>query len=263
MSRARKCDNGPAKDVAEAKRPKGKRPRVTVEDVKALLRPEYGPFDWQPRYDAASELVYTILSQHTSDINSGRAFHNLMDTFGSLEAIASADVTEIEEAIRSAGLFRTKAPRIKKVLNQVREELGSFDLSFLREMELEEAKAWLKRLDGIGPKTAAIILCFSLGMPAMPVDTHIYRVAQRLGFVGKKVTADQAHDVLESMIAPEDVFEFHLLLINHGRRVCKAQRPRCSECVLGWGCPSRAGFEREAQRREKGMARRKRVVGAS
>ncbi len=243
--------------MTEAKRPKGKRPKVTVEDVQAHLRPEYGPFEWEPRYDAASELVYTILSQHTSDINSGRAFRNLMDIFESLDAIAKADVKEIEEAIRSAGLFRTKAPRIKKVLNQVLAEVGSFDLSFLREMELEEAKAWLKRLDGIGPKTAAIILCFSLGMPAMPVDTHIYRVAQRLGFVGKKVTADKAHDVLESMVKPDDVFEFHLLLINHGRRVCKAQRPRCGECVLGWGCPSKARFVREAERREKSRTRRK------
>jgi endonuclease-3 len=228
--------------------PAERKKRVAVADVMLLLGPEYGPFEWNPRYDPASELVYTILSQHTSDINSGRAFKNLMATFGTLDEIASASVGDIEDAIRMGGLAKVKAPRIKTVLNQVQEELGSFDLSFLGEMPLDEAKAWLKRLDGIGPKTAAIILCFSLGMPAMPVDTHIYRVAQRLGLVGKKISAEKAHDVLEAKVEPEDVFDFHLLLINHGRQVCKALRPCCDRCVLAWGCPSRAGFERKAKK---------------
>ena len=205
----------------------------------SLLGAEYGPMEWQPRYDPASELVYTILSQHTSDINSERAFRTLMATFGSLEAVAAADVGDIENAIRSGGLAKTKAPRIKAILNEVMRKVGSYDLTFLAEMPLDEAKAWLKELDGVGPKTAAIILCFSLGLPAMPVDTHIYRVAKRLGFFGPKVSAEQAHDILEPMVEPEDVFAFHLYLINHGRQVCKARRPRCSECVLAWGCPSR------------------------
>ena len=205
----------------------------------SLLGEEYGPFEWQPRYDPASELVYTILSQHTSDVNSERAFRALMATFGSLEAIAAADVADIEDAIRSGGLAKTKAPRIKAILNEVMRKVGSYDLSFLAEMPLEDAKAWLKELDGVGPKTAAIILCFSLGLPAMPVDTHIYRVSRRLGFIGPKVSAEQAHDILEPMVEPEDVFAFHLYLINHGRQVCKARRPRCADCVLAWGCPSR------------------------
>jgi endonuclease-3 len=216
-----------------------------------LLGPEYGPFEWEPRYDPASELVYTILSQHTSDINSERAFKNLMATFGSLDDIASASVGDIEDSIRMGGLAKVKAPRIKAVLNQIFDELGSFDLMFLGDMPLDEAKAWLKRLDGIGPKTAAIILCFSLGMPAMPVDTHIYRVAQRLGLVGKKINVEKAHDVLESKVEPEDVFDFHLYLINHGRQMCKALRPRCDRCVLAWGCPSRAAFERKAKRAKR------------
>ena len=213
--------------------------QVTPRDVMSLLGAEYGPMEWQPRYDPASELVYTILSQHTSDINSERAFRTLMATFGSLEAVAAADVGDIENAIRSGGLAKTKAPRIKTILNEVMRKVGSYDLTFLAEMPLDEAKAWLKELDGVGPKTAAIILCFSLGLPAMPVDTHIYRVAKRLGFFGPKVSAEQAHDILEPMVEPEDVFAFHLYLINHGRQVCKARRPRCSECVLAWGCPSR------------------------
>ena len=145
--------------------------RVTIGDVMSLLGEEYGPFEWRPRYDPASELVSTILSQHTSDVNSKRAFESLISTFGSLDAIAAADASDIEAAIRMGGLATVKAPRIKAILNQVREDAGSFDLSFLRDLPLADAKAWLTRLDGVGPKTAAIILCFSLGMPAMPVDT--------------------------------------------------------------------------------------------
>ena len=220
-----------------------RRPRVKAADVMELLRKEQGPVEWQPRYDPANELVYTILSQHTSDVNSGRAFDSLMATFVSLDAIADADVRDVEEAIRAGGLAKTKAPRIQAVLRQVRGEVGSYDLSFLGEMELAEAKAWLTRLNGIGPKTAAVILCFSLGMPAMPVDTHIFRVAKRLGLIGKKVNADKAHDILEAQVAPGEVFAFHMYLIRHGRRVCKAIRPRCGECVLAWGCPSRRLFE--------------------
>ena len=220
----------------------------------SLLGEEYGPVEWRHRYDPASELVYTILSQHTSDINSERAFNNLMDTFGTVEAIANAPVEDIEDAIRMGGLAKVKAPRIKTVLQQIAEELGSFDLSFLGEMPLSEAKTWLRALPGVGPKTAAIILCFSLGMPAMPVDTHIYRVSKRLGLIGQKVTADQAHDILEPMVASEDVFAFHMYLIRHGRQVCKAPRPRCDDCALAWGCPSRVPSGVKAKRRTRSGA---------
>lgn len=212
---------------------------VSVRDVMDLLGEKYGSVEWRPRYTPANELVYTILSQHTSDVNSRRAFNNLMEVFGSLEAIAAAPVQRITEAIRMGGLANIKAPRIKAVLNQVANDVGSYDLSFLKEMPLEEAKTWLRRLHGVGPKTAAIILAFSLGMPAMPVDTHIFRVSKRLGLVGSKVTADKAHDILESLVSPDVVFPFHVYLIRHGRQVCKARRPLCERCVLSWGCPSR------------------------
>jgi len=215
---------------------------MTALDILELLEPEYGPIQWSPRYDPASELVYTILSQHTSDINSTRAFTNLIKTFGDLDNISQAPVHEIEDAIRMGGLARTKAPRIKAILNQIKDELGSYDLSFLAEIPLPEAKAWLKRIQGIGPKTAAVILCFSLGLPAMPVDTHIYRVSKRIGLIGEKVTADQAHDILEPLVRPEDVFPFHMYLIYHGRNICKAQRPRCTNCVLSHRCPSKNSF---------------------
>ena len=213
--------------------------RVEAADVLRLLGEEYGPAEWVRRYDPASELVYTILSQHTSDVNSERAFKSLMTRFDSVEEVADAPVSAIEESIRMGGLAKSKAPRIKAVLQQIAEELGSFDLSFLAEMPLEESKAWLKRLPGIGPKTAAIILSFSLGLPAMPVDTHIFRVSKRLGLIGPKVNAEKAHDILEPMVPPSEVFAFHVYLIRHGRQVCKALRPRCDSCVLVWGCPSR------------------------
>lgn len=209
-----------------------------------VLAPIYGPVEWEPRYNAAEELVYTILSQHTSDVNSIRAYGNLMDTFETLESVAAASPEVIEDAIRSGGLAKQKSLRIKSVLNQVYDEVGSFDLSFLSEMPMEEAKAWLKKFPGIGPKTAAIILCFALGMPAMPVDTHIYRVSQRLGLIGPKINADKAHDILEPMVPPQDVFAFHVYLIQHGRQVCKAQRPKCSNCVLAERCPSKGKFDR-------------------
>ena len=220
-----------------------RRKHVPPHEVMEVLGGEYGPVEWAPRYDPASELVSTILSQHTSDVNSHRAFASLMDRFGSLDAVADAPAEEIEESIRMGGLAKVKAPRIKEVLQRVREMVGNYDLSFLAEMPLPEAKAWLMDLPGIGPKTAAIILCFSLGMPAMPVDTHIYRVSKRLGLIGRKVSAEAAHDILEPMVPPEDVFAFHVYLIQHGRAVCKAQRPRCQRCVLASGCPSRRLFE--------------------
>lgn len=213
-----------------------------VEIVIDILGQEYGPVEWEPRYDPASELVYTILSQNTSDVNSERAFKSLMMKFSSLDDIAAADVEEVEENIHSGGLAKIKAPRIQGVLREIKREVGSYDLNFLSKMKLNEAKIWLRRLNGIGPKTAAIVLCFSLGMPAMPVDTHIFRVSKRLGLIGEKVNVDRAHDLLERQVAPEEVFAFHIYLITHGRQVCKAQRPRCGQCVLASSCPSRASF---------------------
>ena len=209
-----------------------------------LMKQEYGPFPEERRLPPTDEMVFTILSQHTSDINSGRAFARLMERFGSLEAVARGDVASIEEAIAPGGLAKVKAPRIKDVLQRVLElNGGSLDLSFLREMPLAEAKAWLRQLPGIGPKSAGIVLNFSLGMPAMAIDTHIYRVCQRLRAIDAKTNADKAHDVMEAKVPPGEVFNFHVAFINHGRRVCRAQRPLCGECVVGEMCPSRRKFQ--------------------
>ena len=211
-----------------------------------LMTEQYGPFTHEARLPPTDEMVFTILSQHTSDINSSRAFRRLMETFTTLDDVAAADVEDIEKAIAPGGLAKVKAPRIKEVLNRILELNENLDLSFLREMPLNDAKAWLRQLPGIGPKSAGIVLSFSLGMPAMAIDTHIYRVSQRLGVIGPKVSVDKAHDILESKVEPEQVFNFHVSYINHGRQVCKAQRPLCSKCVVGDVCPSRKKFMSKA-----------------
>ncbi len=207
-------------------------------EVLEALRRQYGPVRWEPRYDPVSELVFTVLSQHTSDVNAAKAYETLLAAFGSWEAVARADPREIARSIQVGGLAQTKAPRIKAMLLRVQELRGSLDLEFLRDLPLEEAKTWLRQLPGVGPKTAAIVLCFSLGRPAMAVDTHVHRVAKRLGLIGSKVNLEQAHALLERAVAPEQVFAFHVYLITHGRRVCRAPQPRCQDCVLEPGCPS-------------------------
>ena len=219
--------------------PRSRTKRYSAREALALLEGQHGVAQWYQRLDPVTELVFTILSQHTSDLNSERAGQDLRAKFGTWEAVVSAPVEEVEEAIRSAGLARQKAPRIQRALARVLELEGSFDLEFLRELPLAQAKAWLRALPGVGPKTAAIVLCFALGMPAMAVDTHVHRVARRLGLIGPKVTAEQAHDLLEPMVQPEEVYRFHVALITHGRRTCKAQRPLCGECILREKCPSR------------------------
>lgn len=210
---------------------------IAGEVLRRLLT-QYGPLRWERRREPVAELVTTILSQHTSDINSERAFDSLIARFGSLEAVVGADVEEIAIAVRGGGLAQQKAPRIKEALNRIIEERGILDLDFLQDMPLSEAKAWLTSLPGVGKKTAAVTLCFSFGMPAMAVDTHVYRVSKRLGLIGEKTSVDQAHDLLEAAVPPDDVYAFHVCLITHGRQVCKAPRPLCQSCVLADGCPT-------------------------
>ena len=228
-----------------------------------MMTKQYGPFDQEPRLPPTDEMVFTILSQHTSDINSSRAFRRLMERFDTMDAVASAKISDIEEAIAPGGLAKIKAPRIKEVLNKILELNGSLDLSFLSEMQLKDAKAWLLQLPGIGPKSAGIVLSFSLGMPAMAIDTHIYRVSQRLGLIGPKVSADRAHDLLEKKVAPNAVFDFHVSYINHGRQVCRAQRPLCPECVVSELCPSRKKFMGKTPLATSGAQEKQSVAGTS
>jgi endonuclease-3 len=208
-------------------------PAEIIERLSAL----YGTAVWRPHGDPMTELVLTILSQNTSDANSGRAFMRLLSRFPAWEALMAAPPEEIEREIAVGGLARIKAPRIKAILEEVWRRRGGFDLQFLREMPLQEAKEWLRSLPGVGPKTAACVLMFALGRPALPVDTHVHRVAQRLGLVPSKAGAAESHEILEAVLEPEQVYPFHISLIKHGRRLCRAQRPLCDECPLLHACP--------------------------
>jgi endonuclease-3 len=209
-----------------------------VEETVHRLEREYGPRQWQRDDDAMGVLIQTILSQNTSDTNSHRAYASLRAAFPNWELLALADADDIAEVIKSGGLAMIKAKRIKTTLQQIREQRGDFDLSFLGQLPLPEAKSWLAGLSGVGPKTAACVLLFGLGKPALPVDTHVHRISKRLGLIDAKVSANSAHEVLEALLPPQYVYQWHLHLLEHGRRVCHAQRPRCDRCVLADLCPS-------------------------
>ena len=207
-------------------------------EAQVIFEEKYGVVEWVKRYDPVDELIFTILSQNTTDLNSARAFQNLINVFGTPENIAEQPVELIVEQIRIAGLGNIKSVRIKKVLLEIKRQVGRYDISFLRDMSTEDAKKWLRSLDGVGPKTAAVVLWFAFGMPVMPVDTHVYRVSKRLGWINSKISVEKAHDKLESIIAPEYRYKLHVYLITHGRKICKAIKPKCHECIFAQKCPS-------------------------
>ena len=191
--------------------------------------------DWQP-IDPVDELINTILSQNTNDLNRDKAYRALRSALPTWAAVRDAPVKTVIAAIKPAGLANQKGPRIQKVLQRITAERGELQLDFLRAWPVDEAKAWLTSLDGVGPKTASIVLLFALGKPAFPVDTHIHRVTGRLGLIPPGTSADKAHTLLEALVPPEWYHPFHLNVIQHGRQVCKAQRPRCEVCVLQKQC---------------------------
>ena len=211
---------------------------METAEINRLLAQQHGIREWHQHHDPLSELIAVILSQNTSDANSSRAFNSLVNTFGNWEEVANANVRDIELSIRSGGLSHVKAARIKEILQTIKKERGSLDLSFLDTVPIDEAKSWLKRLPGVGPKTVGCVLLFSLGKPVFPVDTHVFRVSKRLGLISNGVSAKQAHDLMGRMVAPEDVYQFHMNMVEHGRRICKSQRPKCPDCVLQKICPS-------------------------
>ena len=211
-------------------------PGFFIEQILTLLIGEYGERDWRPHDSPLNVLVQTILSQNTSDTNSGRAFRSLKASFPRWEDVASADVNDIADAIRSGGLAEIKAGRIKQALGEIQRQRGRLELDFLNELPLDEAREWLKRLPGVGTKTANCVFLFSLRRPALPVDTHVYRVARRVGIIDVRATVEKAQRLLESVVPPEKVYPFHVLIIEHGRKVCKAPRPRCDYCVLSGLC---------------------------
>lgn len=192
----------------------------------------YGEPIWRNPLPAIDELVSTILSQNTNDLNRDRGFNALRAKFGTWEEVRDAQTADVVDTIRPAGLANQKGPRIQQVLRSITEERGNLDLSFLENLTVDEARAWLTRFNGVGPKTAAIVLCFSLGKSAFPVDTHVYRVTGRIGLRPEKMTVEQAHPYLESLFPPETYYAAHLNIIRLGREICQARRPRCEVCPI-------------------------------
>jgi len=210
----------------------------TTEDAlhaHSVLLGAYEEHPWHPR-DPVATLVNTILSQNTNDVNRDKAYERLKERFTNWEQVRDAPKEKVIEAIRPAGLGPTKGPRIQGALETITEQEGKITLDFLRGMSTEEARQWLTDLPGVGPKTAAIVLCFALGKPAFPVDTHVHRVSQRLGLIPEGTSREKAHDILEDIVPGEHYYAFHLNLIAHGRAVCHARDPECERCALWDDC---------------------------
>lgn len=210
--------------------------KLRALEIHQTLLTAFGEPIWRNPLPAVDELVSTILSQNTNDVNRDRAFEALRAKFPAWEAVRDAKEEDVVNAIRPAGLANQKGPRIQQVLRAITEERGSLNLDFLAGLPIEEARAWLTKFNGVGPKTAAIVLCFSLGMPAFPVDTHVYRVTGRLGLRPEKMTVEQAHPYLESVFPPETYYAAHLNIIRLGREICHARKPNCPQCPVNKLC---------------------------
>jgi endonuclease-3 len=204
------------------------RARTIVQRLEA----QNGVPEWRPRLAPLDELIACILSQHTSDVNSFRAFDRLRQAYPTWEAVIDAPTEDVARAIRVGGLAESKAPRMQGVLAAIRAEQGRITLDFLDAMPDDAAREYLMALPGVGPKTAAIVLCFALGRPVLPVDTHVFRVAWRIGLIDRRIGEAKAHDALQAQVPSDLTFRFHVALITHGRQICKAPTPRCAACSL-------------------------------
>jgi endonuclease-3 len=202
-------------------------------EVTKRLTQLYGELPFSSK-DPMSMLVEILLSHRTYDAQTDIAYDNLLKRFGSWEAVRDAPTHEVAEAIANVNWPEVKAPRIQAVMRQITEERGSLNLDFLRDLPLEESMAWLNRFDGIGFKTTACVLLFSAQKPLLPVDVHVHRVSARLGLIGKKVTANAAHTLLQALLPPDarSIYNFHKALLRHGQRTCVFERPRCKQCIL-------------------------------
>jgi endonuclease-3 len=223
-------------DTPPRRRSHGAPGGTKIARVYALLERTYGAKHNTPGGDPLDGLIGTILSQATSDVNSSRAHRALRAAYPDWEAVLAAPEEQLADVIRAGGLANLKARRIQETLAALKAARGGLDLALLDDLPLDEALAWLRRLPGVGPKTAACVLLFDLGRPALPVDTHVHRVARRLGLIGPKVSAERAHGELQAQLEPDQVYEFHVNMIAHGRRRCRAPLPRCAECPLTGAC---------------------------
>ncbi len=213
-------------------------PDVAALSAKAIkvtqrLTELYGEVPFSSK-DPMSMLVDIILSHRTRDEQTAAAYDSLLQRFGSWEAVRDAPTEEVQDAIANVNWPEVKAPRLQTIMRQITEECGNLNLDFLRDLPVEEGAAWLNRFEGVGPKTAACVLLFSCQKPLLPVDVHVHRVSGRLGLIGKKVSADAAHTLLQALL-PNDarsIYNFHKALLRHGQRTCVFERPRCNMCVL-------------------------------
>jgi len=231
---------------------------ATVREVYRRLRDRFGPLDPPRRLEPLEELVVTVLSQNTSDVNRDRAYAAMHERFPTWEDLAGADPVALADAIRPGGLANIKAPRILAILQEIRErEDGSLDLSWMRRASPARVRDYLISLPGVGPKTAACVLAFALGRAALPVDTHVFRVARRLGILDKRTDAARTHAVMEAALPPALRVRMHVGMIRLGRQICRAGRPHCEICPLQDLCPTAPSVlkERAIVRRAKGKAR--------
>lgn len=221
--------------------------RRKAEWVCQQLDAAYGAVTWRSHGEPLGSLVLTILSQNTTDTNSERAYDNLRRQFPSWDAVREASAADVVGAIRCGGLAETKAARIQTALRGIYAKTGATRLDFLNTTPTEEARTYLRSFPGVGPKTAACVLMFSLGRPVLPVDTHVFRVSRRLGMFPRQLGEAKAHDALQDLLPDERVYPYHVHLIRHGRRVCVAGQPRCGMCALRGACDfyrDKATFER-------------------
>jgi endonuclease-3 len=214
--------------------------RAKAAWIEEMLTQAYGARVWKAENysrDLCGALVATILSQNTSDLNSGRAYASLCAAFpDGWDTVRTANVTRVADAIRCGGLADTKSIRIQNVLQDIHERTGSTSLDHLRSWADDDIRQFLRSFPGVGPKTAACLLMFNLGRPVLAVDTHVHRVSGRLGLIGPKTTADQAHDALQALLQDDQVYSFHVHLIEHGRRICHARSPECGICPVRTVC---------------------------
>lgn len=210
-----------------------------IKKIDKLLEKEYGKKLWRSSGDPLSVLISTILSQNTSDNNSHRSYANLRKVFKSWNETKKAPVLKIAKMIESGGLSNIKAQRIKRILNHIPSRNGNLSLSFLKKWNNGRIESYLKKLNGVGDKTVACVLLFSLGRHSMPVDTHIFRVSKRLDLISPNANFEKAHTVLNKLVPPKKIYQFHINLIAFGRAVCKAQNPACEVCVLYSYCKSK------------------------
>ncbi|MFO8058713.1 MAG: endonuclease III [bacterium] len=220
-----------------------KQKRKLVRWCDARLKKEYGDKTPEGNPDPLDTLILTVLSQNTNDVNRDRAYKALRDELPSWEEVLHAKPAKVEKLIRPGGLAKQKSARIKAMLAEIKKREGKLDLTRVCAMPVEQGLPYLCSFNGVGEKTAAVVLLFACGKPVFPVDTHVLRLSRRTGLVPENTDATRAHRMMGELVEPSAYYRFHLNLIKHGRRICRARKPQCPDCCLKLKCTSAFGFE--------------------